>query len=98
MRAYRRTRRFEPLSTDPGTQPAPDLTAAAEAGAAIRHCLANLPERQRGAFHLEQLDSAPRSEHSRRLGVTPSHFAVLLHRAYAMLRDCLERAGWRRSP
>lgn len=96
IHAYRRSRHFEPLSGDPGTH-APNPVAAAEAGEAIRHCLAHLPERQRGAFRLEQLESAPRAESSRRLGVTSSHFAVLLHRAYAMLRDCLERAGWGRS-
>ncbi|MGH9484424.1 MAG: RNA polymerase sigma factor, partial [Terriglobales bacterium] len=96
IRAYRRSRRYEPLADDTDGRCAPDLSEASEAGNAIRHCLARLPARQRWAFHLNQIETQPRDQTSFRLGVSRGHFAVLLHRAKQTLRDCLERMGWGR--
>ena len=58
--------------------------------AAFTSCLSGLPEAQRRAFSLREFDGLPGEEISKILGVTPTNLWVMLHRARAKLRRCLE--------
>jgi RNA polymerase sigma-70 factor (ECF subfamily) len=53
-------------------------------------CLAGLPEAHRRAFSLREFDGMPGEEICKLLGVTPTNLWVMLHRARAKLRRCLE--------
>jgi RNA polymerase sigma-70 factor (ECF subfamily) len=78
---------------------APDeRVSAREAGEAIRFCLDGLPARQREVFQLRQVEELPAAEVGKILAHTVTHIGVLLHRARARLRECLEGKGWGRTP
>lgn len=53
-------------------------------------CLAGLPEAHRRAFSMREFDGLAGEEISKVLGVTPTNLWVMLHRARAKLRKCLE--------
>jgi len=60
--------------------------------AVLRECLGKLPARTAEAFTLAECDGVPVSKLQNVLGVkTANHVYVLLHRARAALRQCLER-------
>ena len=74
---------------------APDREATSrEAGVALGECLEHLPPLQRAVFELRQVEELSAAEVSNILGPTVTHIGVLLHRARARLRECLERKGW----
>jgi RNA polymerase sigma-70 factor (ECF subfamily) len=82
----------------------PDPAAVIEQSefwAAVRHCLARLPERMAAAFTLRTLDDRNPADVCRDLAVSPGNLWVLLHRARLRLVRCLElhwfRAGEKRS-
>ena len=64
--------------------------AVKEAAALLAECLEGLPERQRAAFQLKEVDRQSPEEIRNILGVADTHLRVLLFRARTRLRDCLE--------
>lgn len=56
----------------------------------FNRCLSGLPEAHRRAFSLREFDGIPGEEICNILGVTPSNLWVILHRARAKLKKCLE--------
>jgi RNA polymerase sigma-70 factor (ECF subfamily) len=58
--------------------------------AVLTRCLAGLPEAHRRAFSMREFDGLPGEEICKVLGVTPTNLWVILHRARAKLRRCLE--------
>jgi RNA polymerase sigma-70 factor (ECF subfamily) len=54
-------------------------------------CLEELPARQREAFSLRELDERPTQEAAEAMAVKPNNLWVMLHRARARLRSCLEK-------
>ncbi|MBI4348876.1 MAG: sigma-70 family RNA polymerase sigma factor [Elusimicrobia bacterium] len=67
---------------------------AREAAELIASCLERLPEPQRAAFHLREVLQEDAGRTCNVLGVTDTHLRVLLFRARAKLRECLE-AKWK---
>jgi len=57
----------------------------------LRELLQTLPPQAAQAFTLREIDGLDNDEAALRMGVTPSHCAVLLHRARAKLRRELEK-------
>jgi RNA polymerase sigma-70 factor (ECF subfamily) len=53
-------------------------------------CLSRLPRRTADAFILREIDGSTGEEVCQVLGITPTNFWVLLHRARMQLRQCLE--------
>ena len=60
----------------------------------IAECLAALPDQQRAAFQLKEVDRVDSPALCNILGVQDTHLRVLLFRARSRLRECLERK-WR---
>ncbi len=56
----------------------------------LTNCLAGLPEAHRRAFSMREFDGLEGEEICKVLGVTPTNLWVMLHRARAKLRKCLE--------
>jgi RNA polymerase sigma-70 factor, ECF subfamily len=56
----------------------------------VGQCLDELPQHTRRAFELRYQQAHPAPEVARRLGWTVESAYVLLHRARAMLRECVE--------
>ena len=67
-----------------------DLVGREEFWGTLRACLDELPERQREAFSLREMDERPTKEVAEALGVKPNNLWVMLHRARGRLRACLE--------
>src|SRR5262249_48635098 len=59
----------------------------------LERALADLPDRERMAVMMCDVEGAPRDEVCNVLGVRPTHLRVLLHRARHRLRKALEDAG-----
>jgi RNA polymerase sigma-70 factor (ECF subfamily) len=59
----------------------------------LTSCLAGLPEAHRRAFSMREFDGLDGEEICKVLGVTPTNLWVMLHRARAKLRKCLE-SNW----
>jgi RNA polymerase sigma-70 factor (TIGR02943 family) len=59
--------------------------------AALKECLSKLPPRHADAFVLREMEDAESERIQETLGVSPSNFWVLLHRARMQLRLCLEQ-------
>jgi RNA polymerase sigma-70 factor (ECF subfamily) len=64
-----------------------------EIGNHINDCLEGVSAKPRMAFVLRGVESMGTSEICEIPGITPSNFGVLIHRARAHLRDCLEAKG-----
>jgi RNA polymerase sigma-70 factor (ECF subfamily) len=73
------------------------LVASTELGAAIEHCLEELPAPVREVFVLREMQDLDTREICKILGRTVTHIGVQLHRARARLRACLETRGWKSS-
>ena len=74
---------------------APDrLAASAELAMAIGQCLDGLAGLQRQAFVLREAQELGTDEVCKILGCTVTHLGVLLYRARARLRACLDSKGW----
>lgn len=58
---------------------------------ALKQCLAKLPPRCADAFVLREMEAVESERIREILGVSPSNFWVLLHRARMQLRLCLEQ-------
>lgn len=57
----------------------------------LQQCLTGLSTKQSDAFSLREFDELASDEICKVLGVSPTNFWVLLHRARLVLRKCLER-------
>ena len=68
---------------------ADERLADAEDRGRLARCVARLAEVQRAVVTLRMLDDRPGDDVARELGLQPGHVAVLLHRAKADLRACM---------
>jgi RNA polymerase sigma-70 factor (ECF subfamily) len=78
------------------TRPPADLERliiSKEIGELIRGCMDGLPVNQREAFVLREVEGLETSEICKILAVSVTNFGVLIHRARASLRECLEAKG-----
>src|SRR5882724_11063134 len=73
-----------------GAPAADERLARAEERGRLARCVARLAEVQRAVVTLRMLDDRPGEDVARELGIQPGHVAVLLHRAKADLRACLQ--------
>lgn len=79
------------------TRPPADLERlmlSKEIGELIRSCMEGLPVNQREAFVLREVEGFDTGEICKILDVSVTNFGVLMHRARARLRECLEAKGW----
>lgn len=79
------------------TRPPADLERvllSREIGEQIRGCMEGLPLNQREVFILREVEGLDTGEICKILEVTVTNFGVLMHRARARLRECLEGKGW----
>ncbi len=72
------------------------LFQSKELGQAIRGCMDGLPANQREAFVLREVEGMETDEICKILDVSVTNFGVLMHRARARLRECLESKGWKK--
>jgi RNA polymerase sigma-70 factor (ECF subfamily) len=70
-----------------------DLIARAEERVRLVGCMHHLSDVQQRVVTLRLLDELTGLETAAALGITPENAAVLLYRAKAALRDCLEAAA-----
>jgi RNA polymerase sigma-70 factor (ECF subfamily) len=73
------------------------LFLSKELGELIRGCMEGLTVNQREAFVLREVEGFETGEICKILDVSVTNFGVLIHRARARLRECLEAKGWTRS-
>ncbi|HZS59970.1 MAG TPA: sigma-70 family RNA polymerase sigma factor [Gemmatimonadaceae bacterium] len=74
--------------------PVDELVARAEEFALLIGCLDHLGKVQRAVVSLRMLDEVAGEDVAAMLGLSPSHVAVLLHRAKKDLRSCMLSAGY----
>jgi RNA polymerase sigma-70 factor (ECF subfamily) len=91
----RRGDRARPHDGDMGaiadaSPPADELIAQADEHVRLRGCVNKLGELSRKVVSMRMLDEVPGEDVAAMLGLTPGHVAVLLHRAKASLRVCME--------
>jgi RNA polymerase sigma-70 factor (ECF subfamily) len=72
------------------TIPADEKLARIADEARLCGCVSRLGEMQRRVVLLRMLDEVPGEDVAAMLGLSPGHVAVLLHRAKAALRACME--------
>ena len=72
------------------------LMLSKEIGELIRGCMDVLAVNQREAFVLREVEGLDTGEICKILDVSVTNFGVLMHRARARLRECLEAKGWDR--
>ncbi|MGH9358773.1 MAG: RNA polymerase sigma factor [Terriglobia bacterium] len=80
-------------------QPPADLERellSQEIGAIIRDCLEQIPQAQRLAFILREVEEMTSSEICKVMNISPTNLGVLMFRARNRLRECVERKGLRR--
>lgn len=88
--------RFRPDGTWARPPRRPDQEAAASQTMEwVRECLGHLPERHRLAFLLREGEGAPTGEVCKLLDVNANNLGVILFRARAAMRECLEAKGVR---
>lgn len=83
------------LYATPSDEDIERVVAARQELAAVERALAELPERERLAVLLTDVEGLDREECCRVLDVSATHLRVLLHRARNRLRVLLERRGMR---
>ena len=79
-----REKGFDPAETGPGTE---EKVVAADEHRQMRECIARLPEDQREALVLTQLEGVPYEEAAVRLGTTEGTVKSRVNRAKAKLRE-----------
>ena len=77
---------FEPADTSPGTE---EQVAAKDERQRLREAIALLPEDQREALILTQLEKVPYEEAARALGVSEGTVKSRVNRAKARLKEIL---------
>jgi RNA polymerase sigma-70 factor (ECF subfamily) len=78
--------------------PADEVVARTEGRVALLGCVARLDEVQRNVVTLRMLEELSGEATAARLGLTPGHVAVLLHRAKKSLADCVGGLGHAPAP
>jgi RNA polymerase sigma-70 factor (ECF subfamily) len=73
------------------------LMLSKEIGELILGCMDGLPVSQREAFVLREVEGLGTGEICKILTVSVTNFGVLMHRARARLRECLEAKGFSKS-
>lgn len=73
------------------------LFLSKELGKLIHGCMDGLPVNQREAFMLREVEGFDTNEICKILDVSVTNLGVLIYRARAWLRECLEARGWTRS-
>jgi len=63
----------------------------------LKSCLKDLPEKLSQVFSLREMDEFDTEEICKELDITPTNLWVMLHRARALLRKCIDR-NWFESP
>jgi RNA polymerase sigma-70 factor (ECF subfamily) len=66
-------------------------------GEAIQGCMDGLPANQREVFVLREIEELETGEICKILSVSVTNFSVLLFRARARLRECMETEGWNKA-
>ncbi len=91
----RRLRRELPLESADAVaeDPAVDRGVERELSPELAEALARLPEAQREAVELIQIQGVSVAEAARRVGIKPGALKVRAHRGYRALRAMLERRG-----
>jgi RNA polymerase sigma-70 factor (ECF subfamily) len=69
------------------------LLLSKEIGTMIGACMEELPFSQRQVFHLREIEGYNTTDICKILELSITHFGVLLYRARARLRECLESKG-----
>lgn len=77
---------FDPADPSPGTE---DRVVAADEHRRLREAISRLPEEQREALVLTQLERVPYAEAAERLGVTEGTIKSRVNRAKARLKEIL---------
>lgn len=67
------------------------LALDAETRSWVEKCAEGLPDAQRAAFFLKEVEGEASEAVCNVLGVNPTNLRVMLHRARLRLRECLER-------
>lgn len=57
----------------------------------LKQCMTKLPEKTAAAFTMKNMDGLDTEEICKELGITPSNYWVMMHRAKLMLRECMEK-------
>jgi RNA polymerase sigma-70 factor (TIGR02943 family) len=57
----------------------------------LKGCLGKLPEKWSSVFVLKNMEDLDAEEICKELGITPSNYWVLMHRAKLQLRECMEK-------
>jgi RNA polymerase sigma-70 factor (TIGR02943 family) len=57
----------------------------------LKGCLGKLPEKWAAVFTLKNMDDLDAEEICKELGITPSNYWVIMHRAKLQLRECMEK-------
>jgi RNA polymerase sigma-70 factor (ECF subfamily) len=70
------------------------LVLSREIGGLIRGCMETLPANQPDAFVLREVEGFETLEICKILDLSVTNSGVLMHRARAKLRECLEARGW----
>ena len=81
---------FDPADPSPGTE---EQVEAADEHRRLREAIALLPEDQREALILTQLEKVPYEEAARSLGVSEGTVKSRVNRAKARLREILSEEG-----
>jgi RNA polymerase sigma-70 factor (TIGR02943 family) len=57
----------------------------------LKGCLGKLPEKWAAVFTMKNMDDLDTEEICKELGITPSNYWVIMHRAKLQLRECMEK-------
>lgn len=77
-------------------QPPADLEKqllAKEIRKVIRDCLEAIPQAQRVAFYMREIEEMKTPEICKKMGISATNFGVLLFRARNRLRECIRKKG-----
>lgn len=67
-----------------------------EIGQIIQECLEAIPQAQRIAFYLREIEEMKTPKICNKMGISATHLGVLLFRARNRLRECVEKKGLKR--
>jgi RNA polymerase sigma-70 factor (ECF subfamily) len=65
-----------------------------EFNSVLSNCLGKLPEKTAAVFTLKNMEDLTSEEICKELGISPSNYWVLMHRAKLQLRECIEK-NWK---
>lgn len=57
----------------------------------LQNCMDKLPEKWAAVFTLKNMDDLDSDEICKELGISPSNYWVIMHRAKLQLRECMEK-------